>query len=627
MEWIVKTLVMFAGTYLMSGFLIWKIFDCFKFALLPPKYGFFSLNWGIVRGPSPLLVITQIPWQFEIRLAVPFLLAITVAVFFSGILRRHEKFLAEGKVVHVKGRQYIHDPKEAAKLLAKENRQGDGLQINPTLPSLNYLREAEHFIFLGGVGCGKTATLWPWLNAARSRGDQILVHDVKGDFTASLPQPVVLLAPWDKRGFYWDIANDVDSRAAAREFAEGIIPDSQSSPVFPSAARQVLVGCLVCLQATKPGKWGFKDLAGLIYQPRPELLKVMQQYNPEAIRAVEQDNVTTAGILINIMSALTPIFDLAAAWPDPAQAKGKVFSVKRWLLQQIKNQDGEIPVVILQNNGQFETLANGLHGAMVRIAAQFVCSPEMPEDSSRRIWFMLDEFPRLGKIKKVGTLLDLGRSKGVRMVIVAQSLEQIKESYGDNLGKSWVGLAGNLIIGRSQGETAKYLSETAIGKREVERHTVSVSRSLNQGSGAGATRTFSVASEERDVVKPNELSEHLGVDKKAGGVHILFITGKYALRLLIPFSNQEKVRSPFQLAGWTVTAPEARLPAAPAAGGAVQAEAQVMAAQPVAATEEDAAAVLPAEVSMQQAPQESPGPALDPEDLDAIQRALGLSGE
>lgn len=460
-------------------------------------------------------------------------------------------------VRHLRGRRYIQDPSAARGLFKKSFRRADGLRIHPSFPPIPSRLETFHFFLLAGVGGGKTQVLIPWIEAARSRGDRVLVHDIKGDFTAGLPKtdssPMVLLAPWDTRSAVWHVAEDVATKAAAREFAAQLIVESKP-PMWSNAARAVLTGILIYLQSTKPGRWGFGDAAKLAAADRATLLEICQAHHPEAVRMVEHDNVTTQGILINLAAYFQPVFDLAAAWPN-APAKGRGFSVRRWLLRENRT------CVILQGNEQFKQLATGLHASLVAIASQLICSPALPDSQERRIWFMLDEFPRLGKLD-VEPLLAVGRSKGIRVVLAAQALDQLKEIHGRERGAGWLSMVGTRIIGRSEGETAKFACEHIIGEREIERttksHTVGSGRAPGLFTSGGTVSTSKQIAPE-PVMIHTQLAE-LGVNDQKTGVELIWLTPKYALRMLWPFSQLRTLRSPSVPAPWTTFPQSSRIP-------------------------------------------------------------------
>lgn len=302
---------------------------------------------------------------------------------------------------HVRGRRRWQGEAAIKAWVEAEGEGAGGLHIHPSLPSITRSRETRHMLVFGGVGSGKTQTLLPLMRAARERGDRMIVFDLKGDFTPDFPSHAmphngqqievvdVVFAPWDGRSVPWAVARDVDTLAAAREFAARMIPEAQSgTPFWSNAARQVLIASLVELQYEKPEKWGFADLVKKLNRPADELAEAARTHFPEALKAMSdgRQNVTTDGVLANMMSYLDVVFDLARAWPTPG-----IFSIRDWLTEKNKATKS----VILQHNGEFESLAQSFNGAVLSLASQLINSPLMPESTSRCLWFFLDEFPQL----------------------------------------------------------------------------------------------------------------------------------------------------------------------------------------------------------------------------------------
>lgn len=462
---------------------------------------------------------------------------------------------------HIRGRRRWQGEAAIKAWVKAEGEGAGGLHIHPSLPSITRSRETRHMLVFGGVGSGKTQTLLPLMRAARERGDRMIVFDLKGDFTPDFPsytmphngQQVevvdVIFAPWDSRSIPWAVARDVGTLAAAREFAARMIPQAQGgNQFFSNAARQVLVASLVELQYEKPEEWGFADLVKKLIRPIEELAEAARTYFPEALKAMSdgQQNVTSNGVLGNMMSYLDAVFDLARAWPTPG-----IFSIRDWLTEKNKATKS----VILQHNGEFESLARSFNGAVLSLASQLINSPLMPESTSRRLWFYLDEFPQLGKVEAVFPLCEIGRSKGVRVVIGTQDIPQIKEDYGEHRTNALVSMVGTHIVARVMpGETADYIAEKLIGEREVERLDVSASSGTGRAPGVfttGGTRTSSWKLVREPVMLPSELLQ-LGPDLKLGGVKVLVSgIGEDLLEVLVPFSDPRKLRPASVIADWT----------------------------------------------------------------------------
>lgn len=550
MPWIIAPFFVFVVSYFVLGVIIWGALDYFQVCLT--GYGnFLKAFLALIKSHQSFF---SIPVQFQVRFLLPSVPAVGAAVGAGVVFFHAEK--TQDQPRHLRGRQYLSDPKKAAKALAGELAPGDGLRIHPSLPPLSLTAETLHFFILGGVGSGKTQTLTPWIRAAQARGDKSIIHDVKGDFTSSLPS-FILLAPWDRRSAVWAVAADVRSKSDARKFADSIIPDSKSAPMWPAAARQVLTGLCVFLQKTKPLAWGFQDLAREAAQPMARLLQIMRENNPEAIRALEGQNVTTAGILINLMSFLAPIFDLAAAWPKPPAA-GKGFSIKKWLAAD----KTKARTVVLQSDKRFSVLSAGMNKALLSLAADLVASPRLPDSRERKVWFFLDEFPTLGRLDAIETLVAVGRSKGVRVVLVAQDFSQVREEYGQHKAPAWLAMVGTHIVGRSTTETARWLSEEVVGQREIERVQKSETPAARRTNlfDNGISITYSKQVHTEPVLLPSQFQSELGVDQKVGGVKMLWVTGNFALRVLLPFTNLPARRPGAVPADWTSWPAESRLP-------------------------------------------------------------------
>ncbi|MGB9128413.1 MAG: type IV secretion system DNA-binding domain-containing protein [Thiobacillus sp.] len=462
---------------------------------------------------------------------------------------------------HIRGPRRLQGAAGLAAWVKAEGEDADGLKLHPDLPPMSLSRETRHFLIFGGVGSGKTQTLLPLMRAARERGDRMIVFDFKGDFTPDFPSCTALhngqeievedmiFAPWDSRSALWAVARDVDTLAAAREFAARMIVEPGSgSPMWANASRQVLVACLVELQVSKPGRWGFADLVAGLTRPVDQLTEAARRYFPEAVKALGdgQQNVTTAGIQINLMSYLSVIFDLARAWPRPG-----IFSIRDWLTETGARR---VKTVILQHDGQFESLARAFNGAVIGLAGQLIKSKLVGESKKRKLWFFLDEFPELGKVETILSLAAVGRSKGIRIVIVLQDIAQNKKIYGAELSEALLSMVGTHIVTRvSPGETANFICEELITEREIDRLDVSVTSGAGRASGiftSGGSRTSGWKPVPQKLMLPSELLQLGPVPGK--GVKVLALgVCEDVLEVLIPFSDPRELRPASVIADWT----------------------------------------------------------------------------
>jgi hypothetical protein len=398
-------------------------------------------------------------------------------------------------------------------------------------------RETRHFLILGSVGGGKTQTMLNLISEAIARDDGVLVLDTKGDMMAglpALPEPL-LVAPHDRRSLVWDIAADCCIKQDARELAARFIPPS-SDPMWSQAAQEIFVACIVHLQATQGHRWGWADLEAVVTADVEVLAEHARNHNPNASRLLNQpDSKTTLSILTTFQTHMRIVSVLAEAWPDPRAGR---FSIRGWLHHPAPRRP-----LILQHDPGYPELSRIWIGSMLGLLASAV--------GQRRIWLFLDEFPQLPPIRQFPTFLELGRSKGVAVVIGAQDIAQIRAAYGPDQAKSWFGMIGTKIITRINASEAAEDISRVIGEQEIERRVRNTTR-----SGGRVSVTESHQREIRRVVTASELGSRLGPTDE--GVRVLFVgLGDAVYELDLPYITLRKFREPILPAAWTWTPPPA----------------------------------------------------------------------
>lgn len=420
---------------------------------------------------------------------------------------------------------------------------GEGIKLHPSFDwNISRDRETRHFFMFGSVGGGKTQIILPLVQAAIERGDKVICYDNKGDFTASMNVPFVLLAPWDSRSAAWDIAKDCVNGQDARELAARLIPEGQD-PMWHQAARQILTAIVLKLQKEKPGTWTWRDLHDEVIAPQDALLAVVMKYQPEARHLLEAEGKTTQGVLINFSATMSIVSDLADAWGNAPPKKRFAFS--SWL--HAKNLKRK--VVVLQGDGRYEELTRGYVQSIISMLAGRINSSEIGESKERRVWLILDEFPQLGKLKGFASILEVGRSKGVCVVLGAQDLAQIQDIYGQYAGKTWSSLVGTQIVVRiNAGETAQYISKEVIGYATIEKSEV------HEGKIQPPRR------EQQLVMEPSEISDHLGTDDK--GVKAVIVGMKDAHIVTWPYTTVKQISEATMPAPW-LAAPSKTIPSTP----------------------------------------------------------------
>jgi len=444
-------------------------------------------------------------------------------------------------LIALRGARRYEGAEAAERLRAEMAPRAKARPDHPIAPGLPYPADmwTRHVLVVAGTGSGKSTFLRPLIAATIGAGESLLLFDPKGEFTKGFGG-IEILAPWDERSLAWDIAKDMRNIGDMRRFAATMVREAQD-PMWSNAARQLMVGFMIYLNETRGRDWGWRELAEMVSTPQQNILPIMSEYHPEAIRAVERASVTTQGILINLASFSASIFDLAEAWGD-APPERRVSFVE-WAQQRGRHRQ-----LILQGHGAYPELAKSYLEGVVGTVSAIVNSVEMDDDENRKLWLIADEAGQMGKMP-IRALLELGRSRGMRCVLACQDLAQLEEIYGAPMVKAMSAMVGTILVGQMMpGDTAEQLCKT-LGAREVERLNFSSSR--NGAGHAASSTTLSFSRDELSIYKPAELASRLGPTRDGKGVKFALLAGGNAYELFWPHYKMARVRPAHVPAAWT----------------------------------------------------------------------------
>lgn len=453
---------------------------------------------------------------------------------------------------HMSGYRLFDGPAQAYIDLSPDVKtSGPGIYIHPDV-QISRDRETRSFLVTGSVGAGKTVTLWFMLQSIIKRmrtgpEDRIIIYDNKADFTGKLPVPdeqIALFAPWDKRTWAWDVGKDVLNEVDANELCQRLIPDSDD-PFWSNAARQVLLACIIKLQRTMGKNWSWKDMNREIGSPEKIADNVLQ-YNPVLASLYEDPgNKTAQSVNTTLATFAATIRMLTQAWDNEDPYEGREYepgreipklSLREWALTPVV----EKRVLILQGNKRYEALEKGYVQAMLSAFRGIMASPEMTDSKSRRIWIVLDEFPQLGKLTGFSTYLEVGRSKGLCVVLGLQDLAQLREIYGRETAAVWESVCGTYIIGRSSApETVEWVKKL-VGERTIRRW---MSSSGKGGGSKSEQETRQPVVDTTDVANLGPVDPPTANGKSPGVKNLLFTgRGKGIYRLMWPYPSSDVVK-------------------------------------------------------------------------------------
>lgn len=368
---------------------------------------------------------------------------------------------------------------------------------------------AEHFLIVGTTRSGKTVALRLLLASILpdivSGSDwRALVFDPKGDMLSIIKGiaphcPVHILNPFDARCAAWDMARDVTSPATTLEIASIIIKmDRGDNSFFVHAARGLMAAVMDAFILSRPGAWTLADVVlTLSDQGRTEsLLRSVPATNHKADQYFgETDPRTVANVMATVSAHAAMLEPIAAAW---ARASYTI-SLSAWCQEE--------SILVL---GHDETLRNPMSAVnLLLLQRLFELILSQSESDTRRTYVILDELPLLGKLEALTRFMDMARSKGGRVAVTFQLIEEMRAIYGEHMADAIAGLPGNkaLLLTHSVA-TARWAADT-IGKCDVRRWSAS------HHIGKETSTTYSeVLDFNRETVMPSQIMRLPRADRR-----------------------------------------------------------------------------------------------------------------
>lgn len=408
--------------------------------------------------------------------------------------------------------QTAHDVSQ----VAERSVRGSGFGISWGKVRISSSEATAHFCVVGAVGSGKTLTLrmlmQDQLPLIQPGSDaRAMIYDAKQDMlpilhSLNIQCPIVVLNPFDERAAGWDMAHDIDSPTAARQLAVTLVPESkESQPFFSNAVRELLTAVVTVFTQNLPGRWTLRDVL-LVMKSKDRLRQVLMSHPSTAEKVgdfLDCGDVTLGSIMATAATKLGPFESIAASWENVQRR----ISIKNWLRSE--------SILVLGNDERIRASLDTINQLFVAIAAQHTLT--MSESSSRRTWFIFDEFREAGKLNGLHSLVVRGRSKGCCVVLGFQDIQGLQEVYGEKVANEIVGQCGNKAFLRMESPaTAKWASECI---SDVEFIEVNLSQTrTNQGSSSTHSQ--------QKVVRPQVMAAEflsMPVTNQYNGLHGVYL--------------------------------------------------------------------------------------------------------
>ena len=370
----------------------------------------------------------------------------------------------------------------------------------------NYVIKAEnrdgHIMVIGGVGSGKSSCVaMPTIRAWKS---QIFAIDIKGELSNYAKQyrhKMKIFNPQDKAAFgfnpYAFLRDSVNLIQEVKAIAQTIIPlpPEIKDTFWVESAQTLLTGAILHYYSVN---YSFIDTLKEIQKNGAKSLisTVCDSSNDDAKLFmggfVDMTEKTLSGVFSelsrNIISLITDS-DIVHALsskntiePHDLEFGYDIFlNVPEHLLRQWKN----------------------LLSLMVN---QFLLFFERRKESRDLppILFLLDEFPRLGKIPSIIDALATLRSKHISICLIIQSLAQLDMIYGTSQRKVISDTcAYKAILSATDPETQEYFSKlVGTYDKEKKNHGMTSDAFI----GIGRSKNVNTFTEEKRIIKPESFA-------------------------------------------------------------------------------------------------------------------------
>lgn len=336
--------------------------------------------------------------------------------------------------------------------------------------------ESKHMLIMGTTGTGKTVCFSWILEQLIARGDKILIHDVKGDYLSRFYDPArdFILAPVDSRSAGYSLFNDIRNVTDYDAISASLIPPAmQQDPFWVNSARAEHSGILRYLYSQ--GTTRNRDIWKAVSAPLDEITEWLRT-TPGAEMGYTAIQDPTKGQAMSVHSTMATYVKAYEYLKDGP------FSINEW----IDRPGGGI--IFVSNYSAIKDTLKPIIALFFDLMARKLLS--LPDDRSRRVIFLLDEFGQMQKLSSIVDLLTTARSKGGFVILGTQSIGQIQHIYGEHVQEDITNCCrSSVLFGVEDSKTAQWCSDR-IDKAEVS----DVSENLSMGpdgkvrDGSGISR-------------------------------------------------------------------------------------------------------------------------------------------
>ncbi|AEI04548.1 conjugal transfer coupling protein, VirD4 family (plasmid) [Afipia carboxidovorans OM5] len=270
---------------------------------------------------------------------------------------------------------------------------------------------------------------------------------------------------------------------------------------FRASALQLLTALIadVCLSGrTEPKDQHLRQVRANLSEPEPKLRERLQSiYDNSTSKFVKENVASFVNMTPETFSGVYANAVKETHWLSyenyAALVSGNSFATDELAA-------GAMDVFI---NLDLKTLENHPGLARLIIGSLMNAIYNRAGDVAGRTLFLLDEVARLGFMRVLETARDAGRKYGITLLMLFQSIGQMREVYGGrDAASKWFESASWMSFSAiNDPETAEYIS------RRCGDTTVEVSQISRSSQAAGSSRTRSRLLSRRPLILPHEITQ------------------------------------------------------------------------------------------------------------------------
>lgn len=405
---------------------------------------------------------------------------------------------------HIRGAR-LYQGKEAVAALRSDLRKGGEDFIYPHL-KVARSEWANGMLCLGSPGSGKSAVLLPYVVKAMDRDDMFMSLDVKREQIQMLGSKAYYLAPWlrGKHSLVLDIGRDITTNEQAQAFADNLIrvdPANGHGKVWQAAANSVFCALVKKLVKDRPLAWGWRDLADILEMDIAQWLEIVREVSPSQALILDGSENTSKSVAFSVAVELRNIGAIANMFREVEKFGGTKFSVREWMTDPNYAIRQVVLCHIKEQSAASETLIPFVLdycGAMIS---------GLPNSNSPR-WFFLDELAQVGLVRSLKEFYEVGRSRGITLVLALQDFAQLEKTYGKDAEILYSAAGLKLICRTSQSRAQERIAQS-LGTRDISYRSLSTSSSAQGSSQSAAIQEKTVP-----LVLPSQLGSDLGPQGK-----------------------------------------------------------------------------------------------------------------